>query len=239
MKKFIGTITILLTVLALAACSSASANSTSQATKSAASSTTASPNNGLPTDLELIIGTFKLEGSANQVDAQMATTLLPLWKAVKTLSSSSTTAPAELTALYKQIQGAMKPEQISAITAMHLTMADMNQVAQDKGITIGGGVRPTMTAEQQAAAQASRQSGQNSGSSGPGGAGGGPGGAPPSGGGPLPSGGSMPAGDPGAPGGQTNGTSINGTTTTQARPNMSSAFYDALINLLETRASGK
>ena len=77
--------------------------------------------NALSSDMQLLLGTLKLEGSANQVDAQAASVLLPLWQKVQTLSSRATSA-TDLNAVYAQIEAAMTPAQIKAIGAMHLTM---------------------------------------------------------------------------------------------------------------------
>ena len=94
--------------------------------------------NALSVDLQLAVGTLKLEGTANAVDPATAANLLPLWKAVNSLTGADTTSPIEINALYKQIKDAMTLEQVAAITAMKLTRADMVQVAQEKGLTIPG-----------------------------------------------------------------------------------------------------
>jgi len=90
----------------------------------------------------------------------MANDLLPLWKAVRSLSSNSTAAPQEMSALFTQIQETMTPEQIAAISAMHLTRADTAQIAQEMGLNFGGGGSGNFTPEQRATAQAAQQSGQ-------------------------------------------------------------------------------
>ena len=41
---------------------------------------------------QLSLGTLRLEGTANAITAAQATSLLPLWQALKTLSASSTSA---------------------------------------------------------------------------------------------------------------------------------------------------
>ncbi len=58
---------------------------------------------------QLSLGTLRLEGTANAVTAAQATSLLPLWQALKTLSASSTSATEEVTAVQNQISAAMDP----------------------------------------------------------------------------------------------------------------------------------
>jgi len=73
----------------------------------------------------------------------------------------------------------MTPEQVAAISVMHITQEDMAQVAQEMGLSLGGGGFGNFTPEQRATAQAARQSGQGFPGGGfPGGgfSGGGPGG---------------------------------------------------------------
>jgi hypothetical protein len=137
--------------------------------------------NALPVEMQLIVGTFKLEGTPNAVDAATAKELIPLWQAVQSLGSSDSTSAIEMDALYKQIQETMKPEQITAIEEMKLTRQDIASVAQEMGLNFqGGGNTGNFTPEQRATAQARRQSGQgfDGGGNFPGGGafGGGPGG---------------------------------------------------------------
>jgi hypothetical protein len=177
MKKKITIISFLVLLPGLVACSSAAKASTASQTNGNLLSTVYE--NALSVPMQLAIGTFKLEGTENMVDAKTASDLLPLWKAVRSLSSSSTAAPQELSALFKQIQETMTPKQTAAISAMHLTRADITQVAQEMGLSLGGGGFGNFTPEQRATAQAARQSGQGSPGGGfPGGGfpGGGPGG---------------------------------------------------------------
>ena len=87
---------------------------------------------------KLAIGTLKLEGTDLAVTAKEANDLLPLWKAVKSLSASDTTAPAEIQALYKQIEGVITSEQTQAIQKMTWTQDDMQALMN----SIRGPVRP-------------------------------------------------------------------------------------------------
>ena len=128
MKK----ITILMVLmLTLTACGAAS-NGTQQAAPN--------PQGGsLPIQEQILIGTFKLEGTPQAVTAQQAAQLIPLWQVYKDLSSSDTAAQEEIDGLIQQIQDTMTPEQMQAITAMNITRQDMFTVMQDQGITQGRG----------------------------------------------------------------------------------------------------
>ena len=54
--------------------------------------------------MEMVVGTFKLEGTDNAVTADQAAKLLPLWQVYKDLSASTSAAQEEVDALAEQIQ---------------------------------------------------------------------------------------------------------------------------------------
>jgi hypothetical protein len=132
MKKMLFSLTGIITIatLVLAACASkASAGTSNGGTTSAGGAGAGgggagSTNQPLPLVGQLLVGTFKLEGTANAVDAQEAAQLLPLWQAYSQLLTSNTTAQAEVDAVVSQIQSTMTPQQFQAITAMKLTRQD-------------------------------------------------------------------------------------------------------------------
>jgi hypothetical protein len=158
MKKIITLISFLVLLPGLVACNSvANADTETQASTSLLST---DYENALSVPIQLAIATFKLENTANKIDTKTANGLLPLWKAVRSLSNSDTAAPQELEALYKQIQETMTPEQVAAISVMHITQEDMAQVAQEMGLSLGGDGFGNFTPEQRATAQAGQQSKQ-------------------------------------------------------------------------------
>jgi hypothetical protein len=120
-------ITILLITLILTACGASNAT----ATDSNGNFGTAAP---LPLAMQLVVGTFKLEGTDNAVTADQAAKLLPLWQVYKDLSASTSAAQEEVDALAEQIQETMTPEQVQAITDMKLTRREIFQTMQDLGI---------------------------------------------------------------------------------------------------------
>ncbi len=124
-------ITVVLLVIALAV---AGCSATSNSTANQEASITSNQDNKLSTELELIVGTFKLEGTENVITASQAEQLVTLWQAYQTLSTSDTTASEELTALVKQIQSSMTTAQKDAIKAMNLTGQDMMAFMQEKGL---------------------------------------------------------------------------------------------------------
>lgn len=93
----------------------------------------------LPVVVQLVIGTFELEGSELAVDAEQAGELLPLWKAARSLAASDTAAEQEVAAVVDQIQETMGPEQVSAIADMALKRANMLTVMEEIGIQFGDG----------------------------------------------------------------------------------------------------
>ena len=104
----------------------------------ASGGTRTDPSAALPAQTGLIIGTFKLEGTAQAITPQQAAGLLPLWQFYKELSISDAAAPQELEALVSQIHDSMTPEQLTAITDMKLTQQDVFTTMQAQGITPGG-----------------------------------------------------------------------------------------------------
>ena len=167
MKKIL---TILLTILAmtLTACG-ASATETATSTSAPAAAT-------LPASTTLLLGTLKLNGTAQDVTAEQAAQLLPLWQVYSGLISSDTAAQAEVDALLDQIKAAMTDEQLKAINAMQLTQQDVFAVMQEQGLSMS---RPN------ASSDSGSSGSQNNANMGPpdGGGGGMPMGAPPDGGG--------------------------------------------------------
>jgi hypothetical protein len=80
----------------------------------------------------------------------MAAKLLPLWELLHQLSTSTSAAPQEVTAVVDQIQATMSPDQMNAINSMQFTQADILSVFQQQGSTNGsggtataGGTRPS------------------------------------------------------------------------------------------------
>ena len=146
MRKIVPLILIATLALTLAACGAAAASNSTSATGGQTAAGTPVPNNAsLPVLTQLLIGTFKLEDTELAVTPDQAKTLLPLWQAVRSLGSSSTTATAEMTALEKQIQETLTAEQMDRINAMPLTRADLQTLAGDLGISFGGGNRANAT----------------------------------------------------------------------------------------------
>ena len=151
-KKFVLPLAAVIVVLAivLVACGSKSGTSTPQASGAgnvAANGTPGARNltQPLPLAEQYVIGTFKLEGTSNAVDAKTAAALVPLWQAYSQLTSSNTAAQAEIDAVISQIQTTMTPQQIQAITAMKLTRQDMFTTMSSLGLTngFGGGANGT------------------------------------------------------------------------------------------------
>jgi hypothetical protein len=118
MKKYLSTIFCLLALI-LSACGSA-ASSTSSSTE-------------LPIATQLIVGTFKLEDTQQEITATEAKELLPLWQVYSELLTSDTVAQEEIDGLVQQIQETMTSEQTQAIKDMGLAQSDVVAAMQEQG----------------------------------------------------------------------------------------------------------
>jgi hypothetical protein len=102
------------------------------------------------------------------------------------LNESETVAEAEMEAVFNQIEDAMTSEQIAAIADLQLTGEEIAQLMEKLGLSFGSGEGrgfDNLTPEQQATAQAARESGEGfPGGGNPGGGGGFLGGNPGGGG---------------------------------------------------------
>jgi hypothetical protein len=84
---------------------------------------------------QLVLGTIRLEETENAVTPEQAAALLPLWQALR----GGVTAPAEVNAVLKQVEGTMTDEQLAAIAAMQLTREDLQAWMEERGPGVGGG----------------------------------------------------------------------------------------------------
>jgi len=88
-----------------------------------------------PMFMQLVLGTMQLEEMPNAVTAKQARELLPLWQMFRAVrAASSTPSLKEISTALDPILAAMTPEQIAAIKAMQLTLADSQTFSQANGI---------------------------------------------------------------------------------------------------------
>jgi hypothetical protein len=88
----------------------------------------------LPTQLAL--GTLSLEESSQALTPAQAAELLPLWKAVNSLSTSENVTTVEMNAVYQQIQEAMTAEQLEAIQSIDLNSQGVAVMAERYGVSL-------------------------------------------------------------------------------------------------------
>jgi uncharacterized membrane protein YgcG len=184
MKKIIIVLTVFAILSVLVACSQRSP-----------STGTTGNSASLSTEAQLLVGTFKLEDSDLAVTSEQAKQLLPLWQTLQSLSSSSTAATEEISAVVDQVKGTMTTSQMAKITAMKLIQTDIMSIMNQAGVSPNGTSSTTTPMP--------RGGGFPTGGGTQGG-GGAPGGGAPGGAGGPPSGGFPGGGDPGidvAPGG--------------------------------------
>lgn len=130
----------LLSVLALGLAACSSSDEAAEATDQAADVTAQTD---APESVVLLVGTWKLDGTPQDITAEQAAKLLPLWQLFQTLSTSDTAAPEEVEAVLKQIKQVMTPEQLEAIAAMNVTLDEMRSFMQEMGVAgQGGGTGP-------------------------------------------------------------------------------------------------
>ena len=151
MKKVFYPVTLaaLILVVVLSACAAKASTGTTSGNSVSTPGAGGATINNQPLSLtaQLVIGTFKLEGTANVVTAAQATQLIPLWQAYDQLLSSNTAAQAEIDAVVTQIQTTMTPAQVQAITAMKLTRQDEFTTMSSLGLTNGFGANGTPNAQ--------------------------------------------------------------------------------------------
>jgi hypothetical protein len=99
----------------------------------------ASSNNTLPIETQLVVGTLQLDGTEQAVTSEQAKELLPMWQVYQDISGSSTAAQAEVDGLIEQIQETMNAGQMQAITTMNLTQQDVFAAIQAQNITASSG----------------------------------------------------------------------------------------------------
>jgi len=97
--------------------------------------------NALPVETQLVLGTLKLEGTPQAVDSATAAKLVPLYTLLQQMTTSGTSAQAEIDAVLDQIQETMAIDQIHAIAAMKLTQTDMTTFFSSSGQFARSGTR--------------------------------------------------------------------------------------------------
>jgi hypothetical protein len=229
-KKTMSAIILVPLVLLFAACSSlklpgtTSNNANANAQQPGANFSFANQ----PLENKLAIGTLKLEETALKITPDEAKTLLPLWKGVKALTTSTTSSPEEIQAVYQQIEEAMTPDQVSTIKKLDLTGADLQALMKQYNVKFAqGGSFGSLTPEQLATRQAQfgAQGGNNRGN--------GQGGGNFPGGGTGQGGGNFPGGNNGQAFPRRTGTP--GANRGGMRGGMNFIFVDSVITLLEKK----
>lgn len=196
-----------------------------------------------PIEQRLAAGLLMLEGTENAITTEQAQNLLPLWKAVRAISSDNNAAQEELNAVYSQIQESMTAEQVQAIKDLSLSMEDTRALMEKYGIQLPQNPISELSESERATRIAEFQAGRGSQSGGQGatmpGGGGFANGMPPGSGGEMPGGRLPGSGSPeGAPGGRVlQGTPQPGQGGRGMRGGIGLLYIDPLIKLLTERAA--
>jgi len=137
-KHILFRIIVLLSLLALGLTACSSSGNTETTTQTDAATQTDAPE-----AVVLLISTWKLDGTPQEITSEQAAKLLPLWQLFQTLSTSNTTAPEEVEAVLKQIKQVMTPEQLETMASMNITLDEMRAFMQEMGVAgQGGGTGP-------------------------------------------------------------------------------------------------
>ncbi|MCJ7694571.1 MAG: hypothetical protein MUO40_04015 [Anaerolineaceae bacterium] len=97
---------------------------------------------GVDANTQLIIGTLLLDGTEDEVTADEAAELLPLWKLYSTLSTSDTAAQEEINAVVTQIQNTMTDAQNTAIGKIDLVGQNAMRLMNESGLMEQLGFNP-------------------------------------------------------------------------------------------------
>ena len=133
MKK-IGIVFFLVSVLLLSACAAPGGAAAPAAATPTAGVVNTNYDNALPVPSQLALGTIMLKDTQNPVTTDQAAKLLPLWQAVQSMTSSTSTSAVEFNALVTQIQQTMQPAQLEAIANLKITQASMASAFQTLGL---------------------------------------------------------------------------------------------------------
>jgi len=220
-KKVLFTLTVSILLLALVACGGTSSSGSTTSDSTGETGGTADNSTALSEEMELLIGTFKLEETDLAVSSDQASQLLPLWQTLQSLATSDTAAAEEIAAVVNQIKGTMTSQQIDAITAMNLTQQDVMSVMNETGLS----ANDSSASSTSSASSGSSQSGFPAGGGDPGAAGG-----PPAGGDPAGMGGGQQL-EPG----QIATLQASGTQSGGASSQIPTSLLNALIELLQKK----
>ena len=105
--------------------------------------------NALPIETQLLVGTFKLEGTDHAVSTKQASDLVAYWQLLKELTTSGSSAQEEIDATVAAIESAMTPEQIKAIASMQITRQDMFTILREQGGGFGTGAQGNQSSQTQ------------------------------------------------------------------------------------------
>ena len=134
-KKVIFILTVSILLLALVACGGTRSSGSTTSDSTGETGGTADNSTALSEEMELLIGTFKLEETDLAVSAEQASQLLPLWQVLQSLATSDTAASEEIAAVVNAIKATMTSQQIDEITAMKLTQQDVMSVMSEAGLS--------------------------------------------------------------------------------------------------------
>lgn len=140
MKLWFGSLGLLLFVIVIAGCAGGKATPVPAVTGGDSYVSTVLDTgyeDALTARNQLALGLLNLHGVEDEVTPEQASTLLPMWQALRGTTRSGAAATAEVDALLAQIEETLTPTQIEAIREMRLTQNDLLAWAENHGLTLG------------------------------------------------------------------------------------------------------
>ncbi len=148
MKRFrLLSLILILLLTILSACSGVESTDTGETSTSQADGTQAAGDlAGMNEISQLIFGTMMLEGTENEITAEQAKTMLPLWQLYQTMSTEDTTASEELDVIISQIKSTFTEAQLSEMATLDYgnPMDMMAQLGIEAGTTSEDGTEITV-----------------------------------------------------------------------------------------------
>ncbi len=90
--------------------------------------------NAAPVEMQLLVGIFKLEGTAQAITSEQAKLLITLLTSLQ----GNTLTQDQITSTIQQVQAVLTADQINAIAQMQITQESALTIMQEQGLSMGG-----------------------------------------------------------------------------------------------------
>lgn len=90
--------------------------------------------NAAPVEMQLLVGMFKLEGTAQAITSEQAKSLITLLTSIQ----GNTLSQDQITSTIQKVQAVLTADQINAIAQMQITQQTAMTIMQEQGLSMGG-----------------------------------------------------------------------------------------------------